>query len=172
MTGRGRQAGQTQTPLLVTQRTLWTETSRETLWLSGPGLISKNAWDQIPIRLEACFHPSDPGWGSRSRWAGGRALLVQEGPPPAWIHPAARSPATKVPALSRITAPLLTTPPQRLSLPGAPWWLSGARICCCHCCGSGLIAGQGGLPHDTGEAKQTTKARADSRHLRSLNQLR
>ena len=29
---------------------------------------------------------------------------------------------------------------------GVPWWLSGRRIRCCHCCGSGHCSGLGSVP--------------------------
>ena len=29
----------------------------------------------------------------------------------------------------------------KLSEMGVPWWLSGVRILCCHCCGSGYCHG-------------------------------
>ena len=31
----------------------------------------------------------------------------------------------------------------KITTPGVPWWLSGLRSQCCHCCGSGLIPGLG-----------------------------
>ena len=43
---------------------------------------------------------------------------------------------------------------------GVPWWLSGLRIWCCYCCGSGCccgrdsIPGLGELPHVRGTAKK------------------
>ena len=30
--------------------------------------------------------------------------------------------------------------------PGAPWWLSGLRVHCCHCWGSGYCCGMGSTP--------------------------
>lgn len=32
------------------------------------------------------------------------------------------------------------------STAGAPWWLNGLRIWCCHCCGSGGCYGGGSIP--------------------------
>ena len=50
------------------------------------------------------------------------------------------------------------------TFPGVPWWPSGFRIWCCHCCGAGSTPGPGtSTGHEQGKKKQTNKKKTKNK---------
>lgn len=81
---------------------------------------------QKSVSQSRCLRILGPSLGSTSRcrvWGGSHPVLMPN-------H----------------LSPFLKHFESKICQSGVPWWLSGRRIRCCHCCGSGHCSGLGSVP--------------------------